>query len=199
LQLETAPGSQAGLRVTGSAAPPNPAQALALEQQLAAAQQQTLGDYHNVHGERFAFNVDGSVTTGQNLMDGFVSQAEQATTAWLPRAPAASSSVTLTVDGKPVTNPFQLQLAPGQSIHVVATDGAGGQTGRVLAVPSTPASAGSPGPSVSPLPVTSGGSLTGALRLLALVLVVLAAGWCSRLLWAQLGVSVSGSVGVGDP
>jgi len=198
LQLETTPGPQGGLSLTGSAAPPNPAQALTLEQQLAAAQQQTLGDYHNVHGERFAFNVDGSVVTGQNLMDAFVNQAEQATTAWLPRAPAASSSVTVTVDGKPVPNPFQLQLAPGQSIHVVATDGAGGQTGRSLAVPSTPTTVGSPGSSPSALPLTSRGSLFGVLWLLALALAAPVAVWVSLVLGSEGGASLSGSVRVGD-
>jgi len=79
------------------------------------------------------------MTTGElflldNRLDAFVEAVRLRAAAWLPRSALAASSVTVTVDGKPVAlqgGRFDVRVGPGPHT-VVATDGSGGSTGLVL-------------------------------------------------------------------
>lgn len=117
--------------ISGSASPASLSAEAAAIENLDSLAAQIATDDHNVHGDRFAADDNGDVYAARNLMDQFLSAAMQLSAQWSPTAPAASSSVTVTVNGTRVTNPFKLTLPAGTRATVVATDGGGGQTEMV--------------------------------------------------------------------
>lgn len=124
----------AGFR--GRVAPPDPAAADALRSDLAAADATARASSEFTYGWRtpVAFEIPPYAVPG-NAMDDFVDSARELDAGWLPRAGAAASGVTLTLEGRPVDpGPRgRFRLAPGACGGVLrATDGAGGNTQRVV-------------------------------------------------------------------
>ncbi len=120
--------------IAGHASPPAPATVsadLAVMQRAWAA---TLPDRHNVHGDRFAVDLGGTVYAGRNAVDAFVRTAQALTGRWTPDAGRAASGVTVTVNARPVPSRFTLAFPAGATVAVDAVDGAGHHTRVVLRV-----------------------------------------------------------------
>jgi hyaluronoglucosaminidase len=118
--------------VSGVARPPSAGDTAGARTALISASVPMLADVHNVHGVRLAPSLDSGVVAGQNRMDAFVSRVVAMDAAWLPSAGAATSSVRVTVNGRPVAATFSVVVPAGGPVVVTATDGAGGRTEVVL-------------------------------------------------------------------
>lgn len=124
-------------RLLGRAVAPDPAAVLALWQSLEQQQAASVSNPSFVYGDRLTPSLSSPTTTMElfvlrNRMDAFVDAARSLTQQWLPGAPAAASSLVVTVDGHPVAvagdGSFDVPVPSGPH-EVVATDGAGGRTG----------------------------------------------------------------------
>jgi hypothetical protein len=123
-------------RVAGRASPPSFMDAIVRFVGLQLAHQQALSRWEQMHGDRLAHDL-ATVYVDENRVDAFVRDAARRTGAWLPAAPVASSGVTVTVDGEPVTLDADGRFttdAPSAPVEVIATDAAGGTTGLRLAL-----------------------------------------------------------------
>lgn len=124
-------------RFVGRALAPDPATVLSLLQQLESRQASSVANASFVYGDRLTPSLSSPTTTmelfvHENRMDAFVDTARSLTAQWVPSAGPAASSVTLTIDGRPVAlsagGTFAVAVTPG--LHsVVVTDGAGRSTG----------------------------------------------------------------------
>jgi hyaluronoglucosaminidase len=133
LQVWLSPASPGYVRVYGRALAPSPANVATYLADLDAAFEITLRDVHTVHGDRASTDLN-TVYVNENVVDAFVVDAQARTTAWLPNAPVAASSIRVTVDGIEAPTDgwgmFWIVIPqPTTPVEVVATDGAGGSSG----------------------------------------------------------------------
>lgn len=121
--------------VRGIARPPSPETAGAHLRTFSTAYSDTLHD-EMVHGDRVMIDL-ANVYADENRVDAFARTVARRTVEWAPSAGPASQAVGVTVDGDPVEvdddGRFSTTVTAGTTtIPVVATDGAGGQTGRTI-------------------------------------------------------------------
>jgi hyaluronoglucosaminidase len=125
----------------GSARPPDPERASSLRAAFGAQGDESRRDQRFVYGWRvpYAFEIP-PYPVPPNVMNVYLDAVEALDSAWQGRANEASSSVAVTVGGRPVTvresGAFRLRR-PACGRRVVATDGAGGRT--ALRLPRCPA------------------------------------------------------------
>ncbi len=117
-------------RVRGSAAAPDPDRAAELRGDLDEAAAAAALDSEFTYGWRTpaAFEIPPYAVPG-NVMDAFVDRVKALDDGWRARANEASSSVAVTLDGRPVTlEGGDFVLSRQACGRLVATDGAGGRT-----------------------------------------------------------------------
>jgi hyaluronoglucosaminidase len=130
LRVRGAPGGGA----RGRAAPPDPEAASSLRSQVSAATTAARADSEWTYGWRtsVAFEIPPYAVPG-NVADDFADAALSRDAAWLPGAGDAAASVSVDLDGEPVSldSSGRFRLPPGScGGRLVATDGAGGETVR---------------------------------------------------------------------
>jgi hypothetical protein len=139
LSAVTRPAADGAVLVSGRARPPSPSTAAGLVTSMTGAETLSFTNPDQVYGDRLQTDLS-TLYVAQNQVDQLVLDVLRLSAAWTPRAGLAASSVSVVVDGRPVTlgrsGSFSVVVTPPPSgtITVVATDGAGGSTGLDLSV-----------------------------------------------------------------
>lgn len=134
--------SRVGGAYVGRALPPTVTEATEFRHRLLAAQTAARADPHGAYGSRTGVILDNPpITLPPNVMDVFIETVLQLDAAWTPNAQAASSAVSLALNGEPVplATDGSFRLPPHSHGLLVATDGAGGTTTLVLGTAALPA------------------------------------------------------------
>jgi len=125
--------SGGSVTIRGSVRPPSPETVGERLSSFATAYADTLDD-RMVHGDRVGHDFS-TVYANENRVDAFARDVAERTATWAPTAGRATSDVTVTVAGEEVTvgdgGRFETTVG-ADAVEVVATDGAGGQTGRTV-------------------------------------------------------------------
>jgi hyaluronoglucosaminidase len=120
--------------LSGTAKAPSPAVVATYTDYLERDYAQSLARPYAVHGDRLAQDFN-TLYVNENRLDAFLAEAHRRTVSWLASAPLAASAVRVTVNGAEVPLDAEGRFSatvPAGPVEVIATDGAGGQTGIVL-------------------------------------------------------------------